>query len=119
MARSKYACSQQADAAPPLFSLCARQVNPILRDLAAAGFLTLAHLDLLWSVTEQEGTHEGVKTHVYEGLANLVAIFDSEQVCSRVRAAAAMGTREASISAPTGAQLAAPPNVSPPAPVPR
>jgi hypothetical protein len=52
----------------------------ILCDLTTVGALTNAHLDQLWGVTEQEGTYEGVKAHVYEGLAELVAGFSSEQV---------------------------------------
>ena len=56
------------------------QVNAILRDLVENGALTNAHLDQLWGVTEQEGTYEGVKAHVYEGLAELVGAFSPDQV---------------------------------------
>ncbi|KAI8477153.1 MAG: hypothetical protein J3K34DRAFT_455469 [Monoraphidium minutum] len=57
-----------------------QQVNAILHDLTLVGALTNAHLGQLWGVTEQEGTYEGVKAHVYEGLAELVAVFSPEQV---------------------------------------
>lgn len=56
------------------------QVAAILRRLAAEGALLDEHLGLLWSVTEQDGAHENVKTHVYDCLAELVPELESQQV---------------------------------------
>lgn len=72
-----YVCMPRVMLAPPA------QVNSILQLLAEYGQLTNAHLDQLWSVTEQEGTYEGVKAHVYEGLADLVCDFKPDQVSTR------------------------------------
>lgn len=64
------------------------QVTVILQHLAADRVLQDEHLDLLWSVTEQDGAHENVKTHVYDCLAELVPELAPEQVGRPARLAA-------------------------------
>lgn len=64
------------------------QVKSILSCLTDVGALSNAHLDLLWGVTEQEGTYEGVKAHIYEVLADLVCLFSAEQVRGGAKEAA-------------------------------
>jgi hypothetical protein len=78
---------------------CRLKVNAILRDLASVGALTTAHLDQLWGVTEQEGTYEGVKAHVYEGLAELVGAFSAEQVWQALTPAVGPGQVAKALSA--------------------
>lgn len=67
------------------------QVTAILRRLAAEGALLDEHLGLLWSVTEQDGAHENVKTHVYDCLAELVPELEAQQARGEAARGAAAG----------------------------